>query len=244
MSDTLGFSTPDWSDVERALVIVAHPDDADFICAGTCIQMARQGIEVTYMVLTNGDKGNHNPEITRNQLIAMRQIEQRNAAKLCGIKEVLFMDEEDGFLRPRRAIRKRVTREIRRIRPQLIICTNPDRYFVGEGYINHPDHRNAGLVAIEAIFPAADNPMFYPDMSDEGYHPHKIKYLYVHGHDAPSLKVDITADLATKVEAILCHKSQFSDPDAAKARWIEMWAEKQEDGSLRYSESFMVMKFG
>jgi LmbE family N-acetylglucosaminyl deacetylase len=72
----------DWSDVKRALVIVAHPDDADFICAGTCIQMARQGIEVTYMVLTNGDKGNHNPEITRNQLIAMRQIEQRQAAAL------------------------------------------------------------------------------------------------------------------------------------------------------------------
>jgi LmbE family N-acetylglucosaminyl deacetylase len=147
------------------------PDDADFICAGTCIQMAKQGIEVTYMVLTNGDKGNHNPEITRNQLIAMRQIEQRNAAALSGVKEVLFMGEEDGFLRPHREIRKRVTQAIRRIRPELIICTNPDRYFVGEGYINHPDHRNAGLVAIEAIFPAADNPMFYPDMAGRGLSP-------------------------------------------------------------------------
>ena len=234
----------DWSDVKRALVIVAHPDDADFICAGTCIQMARQGIAVTYMVLTNGDKGNHNPEITRNQLIAMRQIEQRAAARLCGIHEVLFMGEEDGFLRPRRAIRKRVTREIRRIRPELIICTNPDRFFVGEGYINHPDHRNAGLVAIEAIFPAADNPMFYPDMAGEGYHPHKIKYLYVHGHDEPTLKIDITDDLETKIAAILCHKSQFIDPDAAQKRWREMWGERQEDGALRYYESFKIMRFG
>ena len=196
------------------------------------------------MVLTNGDKGNHNPEITRNQLIAMRQIEQRAAAKICGVHEVLFMGEEDGFLRPKRGIRKRVTREIRRIRPEVIICTNPDRYFVGEGYINHPDHRNAGLVAIEAIFPAADNPMFYPDMADEGYHPYKIKYLYVHGHDQPNLKIDITPDIQTKVEAILAHKSQFSDPEAAKQRWLEMWPEKQEDGSLRYSEQFKVMKFG
>jgi LmbE family N-acetylglucosaminyl deacetylase len=122
---------PDWSDVQRALVIVAHPDDADFICGGTCIQMARRGIEVTYLVLTNGDKGNHNPEITRNQLIAMRQIEQRKAASLCGIREVLFMGEEDGFLRPDRSIRKRVTQAIRRIRPELIISTHPDRYFVG-----------------------------------------------------------------------------------------------------------------
>ncbi len=229
-------NTVDWSDVTRALVIVAHPDDADFICAGTCIQMAKQGIEVTYMVLTNGDKGNHNPEITRNQLIAMRQIEQRKAAALCGIKEVLFMGEEDGFLRPHREIRKRVTQAIRRIRPELIICTNPDRYFVGDGYINHPDHRNAGLIAIEAIFPAADNPMFYPDMADEGY--------YVHGHEEPSLKVDITAELPTKIEAILCHQSQFEDPEKAKARWLEMWGEQQEDGSLRYFEAFKVMKFG
>ncbi len=235
---------PDWSDIKRALVIVAHPDDADFICAGTCLQLTRLGIEVTYMVLTNGDKGNHNPEITRNQLIAMRQIEQRAAAKVCGIHEVLFMGEEDGFLRPKRGIRKRVTREIRRIRPELIICTNPDRYFVGEGYINHPDHRNAGLVAIEAIFPAADNPMFYPDMADEGYHPHKIKTLYVHGHDQPNIKVDITADIQTKVEAILAHKSQFSDPEAAKKRWLELWGEKQEDGAVHYSEQFKVMKFG
>ncbi len=234
MNEPTVTSQPDWSEVQRVLVIVAHPDDADFVCAGTCTKMARQGIEVTYMVLTNGDKGNHNPEITRNQLIAMRKIEQRKAADLCGIKEVLFMGEEDGFLRPRPEIRKRVTREIRRIRPQLIICTNPDRYFVGDGYINHPDHRNAGLVAIEAIFPAADNPMFYPDMSDEGYHPHKIKLLYVHGHDEPSLKVDITDEVDIKIEAILCHKSQFDDPEAVKARWREMWGEKQEDGSVRY----------
>ncbi|MCB0136641.1 MAG: PIG-L family deacetylase, partial [Caldilineaceae bacterium] len=171
MSETLEFSTPDWSDVQRALVIVAHPDDADFICAGTCIQMARQGIEVTYMVLTNGDKGNHNPLVTRNQLILMRKEEQRAAAALCGVSQVIFMDEEDGFLRPTFELRKRVTREIRRIRPQLIICPSPERYLVGDGYINHPDHRNAGLVALEALFPAADNPMFYPDMADEGYKP-------------------------------------------------------------------------
>lgn len=244
MSDLPTVTPSDWSDVKRVLVIVAHPDDADFICAGTAVQMARQGLEVTYMVLTNGDKGNHNPEITRNQLIAMRKIEQRKAAELCGVKEVLFMGEEDGFLQSTRAIRKRVTREIRRIRPELIISTNPDRYFVGDGYINHPDHRNAGLIAIEAIFPAADNPMFYPDMADEGYHPHKIKYLYVHGHEQPTLRVDITADIETKIEAILSHHSQFSDPEGAKKRWRETWGEEQEDGTVRYFESFKVMKFG
>ena len=122
----------------------------------------------------------------------MRQIEQRKAAELCGVKNVLFMGEEDGFLRSTKRLRKRVTREIRRIRPELIICPDPDRYLVGDNYINHPDHRNAGLVALEAIFPAADNPMFYPDMADEGYKPHKISQLYVNGHPEANVTIDIT----------------------------------------------------
>lgn len=234
---------PDWEGIERVLVIMAHPDDPDFTCAGTVIHMARRGIEVTYMILTNGDKGNHNPLITRNQLIAMRKEEQRAAAALCGVKQVLFMGEEDGFLRPTRSIRKRVTREIRRLRPDLIICPNPDRYLVGDSYINHPDHRNAGLVALEAIFPAADNPMFYPDMADEGYLPHKISQLYVVGHDEPNIEVDITDVIDTKIQAILCHKSQIADPVEAEKRWREFWRRTGPDGSVRYVEQFRGLRF-
>jgi LmbE family N-acetylglucosaminyl deacetylase len=244
MADEKQFEPPDWTNVHRVLVIMAHPDDPDFTCAGAAIQMARQGIEVTYMILTNGDKGNHNPEITRNQLIAMRKIEQRNAAELCGVKQVLFMGAEDGFLRPTRSIRKRVTREIRRIRPEIIVCPHPDRYLVGMGYINHPDHRNAGLVALEAIFPAADNPMFYPDMADEGYLPHKISQLYVFGHENPNVQLDITDDVDLKIQAILCHKTQIANPEEAPTRWKERWGSKQEDGSVRYFERFLCMKFG
>jgi LmbE family N-acetylglucosaminyl deacetylase len=243
MADENSWQAPEWTNVQRVLVIMAHPDDPDFSCAGAAIQMARQGIEVTYMILTNGDKGNHNPEITRNQLIAMRKIEQRKAAELCGVKQVLFMGEEDGFLRPTRSIRKRVTREIRRIRPEIIICPHPDRYLVGDGYINHPDHRNAGLVALEAIFPAADNPMFYPDMADEGYLPHKISQLYVIGHDTPNVRLDITGDIELKIQAILCHKTQIANPEEAPTRWKERWGEEQEDGSRRYYERFRCMRF-
>lgn len=235
---------PDWTNVKRVLVIMAHPDDPDFTCSGTAAQMTGQGIEVTYMILTNGDKGNHNPEITRNQLIALRQIEQRAAAKVCGVKDVLFMGEEDGFLRPTPEIRKRVTREIRRIRPDLVIITDPERYLVGDGYINHPDHRNAGLVALEAIFPAADNMMFYPDMADEGYLPHKISQMYVFGHRDSSVRIDITNEVEAKIQAILCHKTQIENPEEAPTRWRERWGEKQEDGSLRYFEQFKAMKFG
>ncbi len=237
------YQPPDWDNVQRVLVIMAHPDDPDFTCAGTALQMARRGIEVTYLILTNGDKGNHNPEITRNQLIALRKIEQRAAADLCGVKEVIFMGEEDGFLQSTPALRYRVTRAIRRIRPELILCNDPDRYFVGDGYINHPDHRNAGLVAIDAIFPAADNPMFYPEMTDEGYRPHKISQLYVFGHSQPNIRIDITDDLQTKIDAILCHKTQIANPDEAVPRWRERWGEMQADGSTRFYEYFKAMKF-
>lgn len=243
MADASTFTPVDWDNVRRALVIMAHPDDPDFTCGGTAIQMARRGIEVIYMILTNGDKGNHNPEITRNQLVALRKIEQRAAAAVCGVKDVLFMGEEDGFLQSTRELRERVTREIRRIRPELIISTDPDRYFVGDGYINHPDHRNAGLVAIDAIFPASDNPMFYPEMTDEGYPPHKISQLYVYGHNSPSVRIDITDDVQTKIDAILCHKTQITNPAEAVPRWHERWGEKQENGDVRYYEYFKVMKF-
>ncbi len=243
MSDQEPRQQPDWSQVERVLVIMAHPDDPDFICAGTVIQMARQGIEVTYMILTNGDKGNHNPEITRNQLIAMRKIEQRNAADLCGVHDVLFMGVEDGFLRSTRPLRKRVTREIRRIRPQLIICADPARYLVGDSYINHPDHRNAGLVALDAIFPAADNPMFYPDMADEGYLPHKISQLYVYGHPESNVTINVTADIEQKIEAILCHKSQFTEPEKMREWFLKRTDDVDDEGNKRYVERFKGMWF-
>lgn len=243
MTDSPAYIPVEWENVHRVLVILAHPDDPDFTCGGTAILMARAGIEITYMILTNGDKGNHNPEITRNQLIALRKLEQRAAADLCGVKHVVFMGEEDGFLRSTRELRQRVTREIRRIRPELIIITDPDRYFAGDNYINHPDHRNAGLVALDAIFPAADNPMFYPEMTDEGYIPHKISQLYVHGHATPNVRIDITDLVQTKIDAILCHKSQFVEPPEAVRRWLERWGEEQEDGSMKYYEYFKAMKF-
>jgi len=243
MTEQKQFKESDWSGVKRVLVIMAHPDDPDFICAGTATQMTRQGIEVVYMILTNGDKGNHNPEITRNQLIALRKIEQRNAAALCGVKQVLFMGKEDGFLKPTRPLRERVTREIRRIQPELIICMDPDRYLVGDAYINHPDHRNAGLIALEAIFPAADNPMFYPKMADEGYAPHKVTQLYVFGHGRPNVRIDITDDINTKIQAILCHETQIDSPENAHERWLENWGETQPDGSKRYFEQFKAMRF-
>jgi len=243
MNEETKNTQPDWSEVNRVLVIMAHPDDPDFTCAGTIMKMIEQGIEATYMILTNGDKGNHDPDLTREELIELRKREQRAAAEVEGVSQVLFMGEEDGFLQPSRELRKRVVREIRRIRPELIICMNPDRYLVGSGYINHPDHRNAGLIALEAIFPATDNLMFFPELIDEGYPPHKISQLYVIGGSKIDLEMDITDVMERKIEALVNHKTQFPDIEKAETRWRERWGEKQDDGTMRHFERFQVMKF-
>lgn len=245
MADEREKVKPEWGDVTRVLVIMAHPDDPDITCGGTAALMAKEEIDVTFMILTNGDKGNHNPDLTRDELIDLRKREQRAAAANVGVQNVLFMGEEDGFLQPSRDLRKRVVREIRRIQPEIVITMNPDRYLVGTGYINHPDHRNAGLIALEAIFPASDNMMFFPELMDEGYMPHKISQLYVHGSSVGTMvEVDVTSVFKRKLKAISCHKTQFPEMKKAKKRWQERMGEEQEDGSVRYFERFQLMKFG
>ncbi|RME85623.1 MAG: PIG-L family deacetylase [Caldilineae bacterium] len=226
------------------LVIMAHPDDAEFCCAGSVKKMSDAGAEITYIVLTNGDKGNHNLSITVPELVKTRMEEQRKAAAMLGVKEVIFMGEEDGFLEPNRELRRRLVRHIRRIKPDLIICQTPELYFRGDNYINHPDHRNAGLATIEAIFPAAGNPMFFPDLIAEGYPPHSIRELWMCMTPEPNLRIDITDLIDLKIEAVKQHVSQFDDLDRLE-RWIrERWGEEDEAGRRRYFESFKRMSFG
>ncbi|NUQ38752.1 MAG: PIG-L family deacetylase [Caldilineales bacterium] len=228
----------------RVLVIMAHPDDAEFCCGATAKRMTDAGAEVIYIVLTNGDKGNHNLAVTVPDLVRTRMREQRAAAELLGVHQVIFMGEEDGFLQPNRELRRRLVRLIRQIRPELIICQNPELYLRGEGYINHPDHRNAGLAAIEAIFPAAGNPMFFPDLLAEGLEPHSIRELWICMVETPDHRIDITDLLELKLAALRQHTSQFEDMEALE-RWVrERWAEVNEAGERVYYESFRRMRFG
>jgi len=228
---------------QTVLVVMAHPDDAEFCCGGVVKQMTAQGVRVIYAVLTNGDKGNHDTTVSAAQLIARRMEEQRRAAALLGVHEVIFLGEEDGFLQPTRELRKRLVRLIRHYRPDIVICQNPEAYFRGEHYINHPDHRNAGLVTIEAIFPAAGNPMFFPDLLAEGLMPHKVRELWLCMVDNPNHRVDITETMDAKIAALRQHESQFDDLDAME-RWVrEHWAERGPEDELRYYEDFRRMWF-
>lgn len=228
---------------QHILVIMAHPDDAEFCSGGVIKQHTDKGGTATYVVLTGGDKGNHDLGVTVSQVVEKRMEEQRRAAAILGVQNVVFMGEEDGFLQPTRELRKRLVRIIRELKPDVIICQNPEAYFRGDNYINHPDHRNAGVATIEAVFPAAGNPMFFPDLLAEGLMPHSIRELWLCMVDQPNHKVDITAEIDVKIAALRQHVSQFDSLDEME-KWVrERWAEQGPDDTLHYYEDFKRMWF-
>ena len=140
---------------ESALVIVAHPDDIEFSCAGTMARWARPGSRICYVLCTSGDAGIAEPGMTRARAAEIREAEARQAARSPAFRIWCFLASRTACWRPRLELRKKLVREIRRFRPEVVICGDPTVVFAGPDYINHPDHRAAGLAAIDSVFPAA-----------------------------------------------------------------------------------------
>ena len=224
----------------RALVMVAHPDDADFVCGGTMALLCRAGWEVDLLVATNGNKGTKDPRRTAQQLAAEREQEQRQAAAALGLNEPVFLGFGDGELDNDDELRGLLVRALRRLRPTLAITW--DGYRPG---FNHRDHRNVGRAAYDAIYPAADDHLFYPEHRDEGLAPHRPNVLLLAGAPDPDTVIDIEPALEAKVAAVSVHVSQVGGRSAEEMlRW---WRERAETEAAergeelagpRYRESF------
>jgi LmbE family N-acetylglucosaminyl deacetylase len=230
------------ADSKRVMVIMAHPDDPEFFSGGTIALWAREGAEIIYLILTNGNKGSDDPAMSPERLRQVRQAEQRQAADLLGVKTIIFLDEPDGELQPTLQVRKKVVREIRRHRPQVVICPDPSAYYFGNTYVNHPDHRMAGQVALEAIFPAARNRMYHPDLLEEGLLPHAVREIYLVGALEPDRWVDISQVMDLKIQAIRAHASQLADPQAAIERVRQRAEAVDEYGRSVFREGFRYLK--
>jgi LmbE family N-acetylglucosaminyl deacetylase len=198
------------------LAVGAHADDIDFGASGSIAAWANAGAEIHYLVITDGSKGSADPAMTTDQLVAMRQQEQRDAAAALGAKEVHFLGYEDGMLEITMALKKDIARIIRQVRPDTVVVMDPTMvYFADFNFINHPDHRAAGQATLDAVFPLARDHMSFPDLYQvEKLEPHKVAHLLLINLAEQNYYVDITATFDQKIAALQKHTSQV--PDVAK----------------------------
>jgi LmbE family N-acetylglucosaminyl deacetylase len=228
---------------KRAMSIVAHPDDQEFSVAGTLAKWANSGCEITSVILTSGDGGSNDPAHDASYkptLARIREAEQNAANQRIGIQHTIYLHQPDGELEPSIALRKELTKIIRTHKPEVVITGDPQAIFFGNDYINHPDHRAAAQVATYAVFPSAGSRLVFADLLVEGYEPHNVKRLYLHGPEKPDTWVDISASIETKIAALKEHISQLGDWDPEKM--IREWAENEgKEKGLAYAESYKVM---
>lgn len=227
------------TDVRRILVIVAHPDDAEFGCAGSVAHWVDEGCEVFYCLLTNGDKGSADPAMTPERLAAVREEEQRAAARTLGVKELVFLGYPDGELEDTREARRDVVRAIRRFRPDRVVTQNP--FPTLNPYSGHRDHRHAGRLAVDAVYPYARDRLHFPEVLAEGWEPHKVREVYVMGHLEPDVVVDITATMERKLEALRCHVSQIKDFHGVEGLVRQRAADLGKPHGYTYAEAYRVI---
>ncbi|MEM7111587.1 MAG: PIG-L deacetylase family protein [Chloroflexota bacterium] len=223
---------------ERAMFIYAHPDDIEFGVAGTAAKWAKHGCEVTYVLVTDGNIGSHDKSLTAKQLADIRHAEQRAAADIVGVKQVIFMGEHDGLTEPTLELRKKIVKLIRQNKPNVVVCGDPRSMFPSDDYINHPDHRAVATAVVDAVFPASEMRLLYQEFEEEGIYPHKINYLYISYGPDSNLVIDITDEIDAKIAALKCHApSQFPewDPTEMLKKWS---AENGKAIGAKYGERF------
>jgi LmbE family N-acetylglucosaminyl deacetylase len=234
---------------KRVLLIQSHPDDAEFMCAGTVAKWVQEGAEVHYCSITSGDKGTSDPAISGPDIATTREREQRNACDVLGVKSVTFLGYLDATLVPDLALRRELTRAIRRIKPDVLMCQDPTMRFSGQRYINHPDHIAAGEAALAAVFPSARDHKTFPELLHEGLDAHVTPEVYIFGAREADMWVDISSSIDTKIAALREHKSQVgeNDPSERMYEWARETARNhpdKPDDFGEFAESFKYMKLG
>lgn len=225
---------------QRAMVIMAHPDDPEFSCAGTVARWAQAGAEICYVLCTSGDVGIAEAGMTKAKAAKIREAEERDAANILGVNDVIFLGEPDGMLQPTLELRKKLVREIRRFRPEVVITGDPTVVWASDRYINHPDHRAASTAALDAIFPAAGQPNLFEELESEGLSAHKPRKVYVTTWGEVDIYVNISETIELKIEALRAHKSQMKDNDPEER--IKAWAAERGKGKeMGFAEAFRVI---
>lgn len=222
------------------MAIVAHPDDIEFSCVGTLARWAKGGARTSYVLCTSGEVGISAEGMTKEKAAKIREAEQQKAAEIAGAEEVIFLREPDGLLQPTLELRKKLVREIRRFRPEVVITGDPTIIWTGNEYINHPDHRAAAAAALDATFPAAGQPNLFEELEDEGYSAFKPRKVFVTTWTDGDIIVSIDESIDTKIKALRAHVSQMKDwdPEPRIKEWASSRAKRVE---ATYAETFRVI---
>jgi LmbE family N-acetylglucosaminyl deacetylase len=232
------------SELQRVLVVAAHPDDIDFSAAGTIAQWTDAGIEVTYCIVTDGDAGGYDETVPRAEMATIRRKEQAAAAERVGVRELVFLGYPDGRLEPGLPLRKDLARVIRQVRPDRLVCPSPERNYQRIG-ASHPDHRAVGASALDAVYPDARNPFAFPGLlADEGLEAWTVREVWVSASPAPDHYVDVTATFGRKVAALRAHESQTGHMDNMEEflrGWLSKTAERAGLPAGRLAEAFQVL---
>jgi LmbE family N-acetylglucosaminyl deacetylase len=228
---------------ERVLVVSAHPDDPEFGFGATVAKLADEGAAVFYCVCSDGSQGGEDPGVLDEDLTALRYREQRAAAEVLGVKEVVFLGFRDGHLAPDLELRKAITRTIRRFQPDLVLTHTPGRIVSIPIGASHPDHIAVGEATLAAVYPDSRNPRAFPELLTQGYQPHRVREVWFPLFDQSDHFVDATKYVDRKIEAIRCHASQFDKPHYADSDGPEKWIRDRmkqvgERAGYEYAEGF------
>lgn len=222
------------------LCVGAHPDDLEFGCAGTVAKWVNRGATVYYVVLTDGSKGSEDLSLSDKQLSEIRRKEQEKAAGILGVKKVYFQNFVDGELTNNAGVRKELLKIIRELRPDIVITLDPTLvYDENTGFINHPDHRTAGLATLEAIFPFARNSRTCPELLDQGYQSHNVREVMLVNFTKSNFFVDISKTLDKKILALSAHKSQHDDLEKISSMVKQIAKRYGKRADLEYAEGFV-----
>ena len=233
--------TPDRTRYQRGMVVIAHADDAEYGFSGTVASWCRQGMQMAYIICTDSSKGSSDPGISTNELSVIRRQEQESAAKVLGVKEVRFLGYEDSILVPGLDLRRDITREIRRFKPDVIICQSPVRS-LGNTHVGHPDHLAAGEATLAAVFPTARDHLSFPELLKSGFEPHKVREVLVADTEHADTWIDVGDNLKTAAAALAEHKSQVQGRDTLEI--LSQWrARIGEPKGIDYAEAFRSFLF-
>jgi LmbE family N-acetylglucosaminyl deacetylase len=232
---------------KRILVIVAHPDDADFGAGGTMALAAKQGAKISYLIATRGQRGSNDDKLTEKEISKIREKEQKDAAKILGVKDVIFLDYHDGELKVSLELKERLVKLLKKIRPDYVFTMEPEHFYYHRpefDLINHTDHRAIGEAAIDSCYPLVRHSLFFPKHLKQGLKPHKVKEIFLFSFLPTSADyfVNVTRTIELKLAALAAHKSQSGNSKDVK-KWIKLGAAKiGKKAGFKYAEAFVRLK--